>query len=174
MNTFHKQINNKLYLSLLFLVFFGFSYSPILAQEYIVSNIHIINLENDQVLKNHLIHIKGDKIEAILPMAKGKGLAKSIRRIDGKGAYAFAGLAEMHSHIPTTETDDFSYIQDVMWLYLANGILNVRGMIGHHSHLELKKKIDSGEITGPQDFCGRTVIERWFCGKSGNGCPNGP
>jgi imidazolonepropionase-like amidohydrolase len=39
-----------------------------------------------------------------------------------------------------------------MWLYLANGILNVRGMIGHESHLELKKKISFGEIIGPRIF----------------------
>lgn len=58
----------------------------------------------------------------------------------------------MHSHIPTTNTDDFSYIEDTMWLYLANGILNVRGMIGHASHLELKKKIATGQITGPRIF----------------------
>jgi len=152
MNTLHKQITNKLYLPLLFMVLFGFSFSQVLAQEYVVTNVHIINLESDQILKDHLIHVKGDKIEAIMPMTKAKGLQKSIKRIDGKGAYAHAGLAEMHSHIPTTETDDFSYIQDVMWLYLANGILNVRGMIGHHSHMELKKKIDSGEITGPRIF----------------------
>ncbi|WP_194975052.1 amidohydrolase family protein [Aquiflexum lacus] len=152
MNTFHKQITNKLYLPLLFIGIFCFSFSQVLAQEYVVTNVHIINLENDQILKDHLIHVKGDKIEAIMPMTKAKDLQKSIQRIDGKGSFAFAGLAEMHSHIPTTETDDFSYIQDVMWLYLANGILNVRGMIGHHSHLELKKKIDSGEITGPRIF----------------------
>lgn len=152
MNTFHKQTAIKPYLALLLLVIFGFSSSLVLAQEYVVTNIHVISMENDQVLKNHLIHVKNGKIEGVYSIDRKPKFTKKVTEIDGKGAYAFPGLAEMHSHIPTTETDDFSYIQDVMWLYLANGILNVRGMIGHHSHLELKNKIESGDIIGPRIF----------------------
>jgi len=133
-------------LCLTFLIFFQAN-----AQEYIVTNVHVISMENDKVLKDQFIHIKGDKIAGVFPK-KDLGKFEKTEKIDGKGAYAFPGLAEMHSHIPVTETGDFSYMQDVMWLYLANGILNVRGMIGHDSHLELKKKIASGEITGPRIF----------------------
>lgn len=121
------------------------------AQEFVVTNVHVISMENDRVLKDRIIHINEDKIVGVYPIGDLKKFEK-IEKIDGKGTYAFPGLAEMHSHIPITETGDFSYMQDVMWLYLANGILNVRGMIGHASHLELKKKIASGEITGPRIF----------------------
>ena len=133
-------------LCLTLLVFFNAN-----AQEYIVTNVHVISMQNDKVLKDQFIHIKGDKIVGVFPK-KDLGKFEKVEKIDGKGAYAFPGLAEMHSHIPITETGDFSYMQDVMWLYLANGILNVRGMIGHDSHLELKKKIATGEITGPRIF----------------------
>lgn len=121
------------------------------AQEYIVTNVHVLSMENDKVLKDQFIHIKGSMIVGIFSKKETSKFGK-IEKIDGKGAYAFPGLAEMHSHIPVTENGDFSYMQDVMWLYLANGILNVRGMIGHDSHLELKKKIASGEIIGPRIF----------------------
>lgn len=137
------------YFLTLFLVLIVFLQSK--AQEYIVTNVHVISMRNDKVLKDHFIHIKGDKIVGIFHK-KDLGKFEKMEKIDGKGAYAFPGLAEMHSHIPVTENGDFSYMQDVMWLYLANGILNVRGMIGHDSHLELKKKIASGEITGPRIF----------------------
>ena len=149
--TIADYTKNLLPITFLFL-FLSLSPLSLFGQEYLFRNIHVISMENDQVLKDHLIHVKDGKIEGVYPANKKPKISKEVVEIDGKGTFAFPGLGEMHSHIPTTETDDFSYIQDVMWLYLANGVLNVRGMIGHHSHLELKKKIDSGEITGPRIF----------------------
>lgn len=120
------------------------------AQEYFIKNVHVLTMENQNVQKDKAVWVSNGKIKAISD--KNDTSPPSAIVIDGKGAYIFPGLAEMHSHIPTTDTDDFSYIEDSMWLYIANGILNVRGMIGHPSHLELKKKIASGEITGPRIF----------------------
>jgi imidazolonepropionase-like amidohydrolase len=122
------------------------------AQEYLVVNIQILDMDKKEFVPNQNIHVRNGKIVALIADGKTPPKNPEIQVIDGRGAYAYPGLAEMHSHIPITETDDFSYVQDVMWLYLANGILNVRGMIGHESHLELKKKISSGEITGPRIF----------------------
>ncbi|MGY6742223.1 MAG: amidohydrolase family protein [Cecembia sp.] len=122
------------------------------AQEFLVKNINILTLDDTSVKKDHHIHVKDGKIIGIYAQNALPGHLREVRQIDGQGQYAFPGLAEMHSHIPITETEDFSYIEDVMWLYLANGILNVRGMIGHASHLELKRKIEKGEITAPRIF----------------------
>jgi hypothetical protein len=122
-----------------------------LAQEYAITNIQVISMEDDKIHRDHYIHVKDGKIVEIGPMSNSARI-EGIQKSPGDGAYAFPGLAEMHSHIPITEDNDFNYIQDVMWLYLANGILNVRGMIGHSSHLELKKKIKTGELLGPRIF----------------------
>ncbi len=125
---------------------------PTLAQEYIIKSVHVVDPSSGEVLRDHYIHVKDGKIESIMPEAGEIPSLTGIMTIDGKEAYVHPGLAEMHSHIPTTDSGDFSYIQDVMWLYLANGVLNVRGMIGHPSHLELKQKIQTGEIVGPRIF----------------------
>ncbi|AFL86245.1 amidohydrolase, imidazolonepropionase [Belliella baltica DSM 15883] len=122
------------------------------AQDYVFTSVNIIDMASEQILKNHYIHVKSGKIHAINPEINGLPTDKDVIVIDGDGAFVFPGLAEMHSHIPVTNSDDFSYLQDVMWLYLANGVLNVRGMIGHSSHLVLKDKIKNGEITGPRIF----------------------
>lgn len=145
MNTI-KAISIKLLFGLLLLL----GNQQLMAQDYFIKNIHILSMEGDAVTKNKAISISNGEIKAILE-AEASSPA-GAQEIDGKGYYIFPGLAEMHSHIPTTNTDDFSYIEDTMWLYLANGILNVRGMIGHASHLELKKKIATGQITGPRIF----------------------
>ncbi|HSJ66715.1 MAG TPA: amidohydrolase family protein [Anditalea sp.] len=133
----------KITITLLF-AFFTFHIS---AQEYTITNVHIISMNDSSILENHSIHIANGKIQAI-----GTSLKTSGQTINGKGAYLLPGLSEMHSHIPTTDTQDFSYLQDIMWLYLANGVLTIRGMIGHPSHLVLKQKIENGEITGPRIF----------------------
>jgi imidazolonepropionase-like amidohydrolase len=139
------------YLIFLFLLF-TFCIPKGQAQEFIIRNVHVLDMDKKMFLENQQIHVKKSKILAVKPVNETLPKGQNIQIIDGKGAYAYPGLAEMHSHIPITETADFSYVQDVMWLYLANGILNVRGMIGHSSHLELKKKITSGEIIGPRIF----------------------
>jgi imidazolonepropionase-like amidohydrolase len=123
--------------------------SSLQAQEFLIKNANVIPMTGDnQVLENHMIHIKDGKILELSPTLDVN--ADSV--IDAGGKYIFPGLAEMHSHIPVAQNGDFDYLQDIMWLYLANGILTVRGMIGHPSHLQLRDKIQRGEIVGPRIF----------------------
>jgi imidazolonepropionase-like amidohydrolase len=67
----------------------------------------------------------------------------------------------MHAHVPPV--DDLEPMKEVLTLFLANGVTTIRGMLGHPKHLELREKINSGEIlashfytTGPS-FNGNTV-----------------
>ena len=85
------------YFLTLFLVLIVFLQSN--AQEYIVNNVHVISMQNDKVLKDQFIHIKGDKIVGIFPK---KDLSKfeKMEKIDGKGAYAFPGLKASPDEIP--------------------------------------------------------------------------
>jgi imidazolonepropionase-like amidohydrolase len=68
--------------------------------------------------------------------------------IDGKGKYLMPGLAEMHAHVPPV--DDLEPMKEVLLLFAANGVTTIRGMLGHPRHLELRSKIQSGEILGPR------------------------
>jgi imidazolonepropionase-like amidohydrolase len=60
------------------------------------------------------------------------------------------GLAEMHAHVPPV--DDLEPMKEVLLLFAANGVTTIRGMLGHPRHLELRSKIQSGEILGPRFF----------------------
>ncbi|MBS9525443.1 amidohydrolase family protein [Litoribacter alkaliphilus] len=119
------------------------------AQSFLVKNVNIVTLSAENpILSNQSILVENGKIQSI-----GSNLeveADSI--IEGAGKYVLPGLAEMHSHIPNAENGDFSFLEDVMWLYLANGVTTIRGMIGHPSHLELKERIKSGQMMGPRIF----------------------
>src|SRR5690625_5699156 len=57
------------------------------------------------------------------------------------------GLAEMHGHIPGDSNSQ--YAEDVLFLYISNGVTFVRNMAGHPSHLELRERIERNELTGP-------------------------
>lgn len=143
----------KSILGLLLLLISSFPKLTYGQEQLLIQNVHVISMTDHQILKNQQVFIKEGKIQSISPSSPDiKAFSANTTIIDGKGNFLLPGLSEMHSHIPITENGDFSYVQDVMWLYLANGVLNVRGMIGHPSHLELKRRIATGEITGPRIF----------------------
>lgn len=121
------------------------------AQDYLFTNVHVLSMLDDQVLKDQAVVVSNGKITKILPASQSSSIS-GMETIDGKGAYIFPGLAEFHSHIPVAQNGNTQLQEEAMWLYLANGVLRVRGMIGHASHLPLKARIESGELAGPRLF----------------------
>lgn len=125
--------------------------SPALAQIQLVKNVHVLSMEDDTILENQAILVEDGKIVNVIPM---KELSNEIQGkvIEGNGAFVYPGLAEFHSHIPVAQNGNTQLQEEAMWLYLANGVLRVRGMIGHASHLPLKARIEEGTLPGPRLF----------------------
>jgi imidazolonepropionase-like amidohydrolase len=134
-----------------FFLLIHISFSNGFSQSYLISNVHIVSMENDQVLENQSILVEDGKIFKIFPKTEPFD-NKGNEVIDGRGLYVYPGLAEFHSHIPIAQNGDAHLQEETMWLYLANGVLRVRGMIGHASHLPLKARIEAGELAGPRLF----------------------
>src|SRR5690606_13836771 len=61
------------------------------------------------------------------------------------------GLAEMHAHIPQPPISK-TRIEEILFLYLSNGITTIRGMLGHPTHLVLREKALKGEVLSPRIF----------------------
>ncbi|WP_439488299.1 amidohydrolase family protein [Algoriphagus sp.] len=133
-----------------YLVLF-FTSSAVFSQSFLISNVNIVSMEDDKVLESHLILVEDGEILKIVQMSDTHTV-QSDQVIDGKGAYVYPGLAEFHSHIPIDQNGNTQLQEEAMWLYLANGVLRVRGMIGDASHLQLKERIASGELDGPRLF----------------------
>lgn len=135
----------------LFSIFtFSFTNCPKLKlqPETIIQSVNIIDVENGSIIFEQDVVIKEGKIAAI---GKSKPHEKShIIQADGK--YLMPGLTEMHAHIPTPETEDKSYVEDVLFLYLSQGVTTIRGMLGDPFHLQLKKDIDKGIILSPRVY----------------------
>ena len=116
-------------------------------REIVFTNVNIVTMETDRVLENQSAVIKNGKVSAIGKKIKyGKGALV----IDAKGKYLMPGIAEMHAHVPPI--DDMEPMKEVLFLFAANGITTIRGMLGHPRHLELRNKINSGEVLGPRFF----------------------
>lgn len=117
-------------------------------RKIVITNVNVITMLKDGVDENQTVIIQGGRITAI-----GKNLnytKEGLLHINGTGKYLIPGLAEMHAHVPPI--DDIEPMKDVVKLFAFNGVTTIRGMLGHPRHLELRSKIQSGEILGPRFY----------------------
>ena len=118
-------------------------------QSIVFKGVNIIPMDKEQVLDNHDVVVKNGRITAL-------GAAGTLKYdnnaliIDGSGKYLMPGLAEMHAHVPPI--DDLEPMKEVLFLFAANGVTTIRGMLGHPKHLELRNMIQKGEVLGPRFY----------------------
>ena len=113
-------------------------------------NVNIVHPELDTVIRGQTIVVTGATIQQIGPSAELKP-APGSRIVDVKGAYAMAGLADMHAHVPLRQKEE-TYLDDLLFLWVANGVTTIRGMNGEPAHLVLRERIAGGEVLGPRLF----------------------
>ncbi len=110
-----------------------------------------------RVLPDRTVLVRGDRIVDVGPAGEVEVPAGAVR-IDGRGRWLMPGLAEMHGHMPDGELEEIA-----MFLYVANGVTTVRGMLGQEHHLALRSRAQRGEIVAPTlymagpSFSGNTV-----------------
>lgn len=114
-----------------------------------ITDVNIIDVTNGTMWEHMDVVIDSGKIKTISPHQE-KPLAHELM-VNGTDRFLMPGLAEMHAHIPTPSTQ-IEHIEDVLFLYLANGITTIRGMLGHPIHLVLRNKAENGEILSPRIF----------------------
>ncbi len=117
--------------------------------EVVFRNVNVVPMDREQVLENQTVVVRDGKITALVPDKNAK-YSQNATIIDARGKYLIPGLAEMHAHVPPV--DDLEPMKEVLMLFAANGITTIRGMLGHARHLELRSKINSGEILGPHFY----------------------
>jgi imidazolonepropionase-like amidohydrolase len=116
-------------------------------RELVIQSVTVIPMDEERVIPDQTVIIKDGKVTA---MGKRLKYGKDALVIDGKGKYLIPGLAEMHAHVPPI--DDLEPMKEVLFLFAANGITTIRGMLGHPKHLELRTMIQQGQINGPRFY----------------------
>ncbi len=128
--------------------------------DIVFNAVNVIPMDSERVLENQVVVVANGRIAAIGDAGKTK-YSKNATVINAKGKYLIPGLAEMHAHVPPV--DDLEPMKEVLMLFAVNGVTTIRGMLGHPRHLELRSKIQSGEILGPRfitsgpSFSGQSV-----------------
>lgn len=80
--------------------------------------------------------------------------------IAGGGRYLMPGLAEMHAHVPPVQDGwpSDEALNDLLFLYVANGVTTIRGMLGSPYQLELREQLARRERLGPTFYVGAPSI----------------
>ena len=115
----------------------------------VFENVNVVPMDEERVLLNHTVIVRHGRITAVGPSGRVT-VPEGAVRIDGRGKYLMPGLAEMHGHTPVPGGDPRSqFVSDMMFLYAANGVTTVRGMLGGSGQLELRELTSTGQIIGP-------------------------
>ena len=121
--------------------------APIQAEPVYFTDVSVISMNSESVLEHQTVVVDDGRITAIAPSATlrlGPG-----KKIDGEGRFLIPALAEMHAHVPGPGNGE-QYVQDLLSLYLVNGITTIRGMLGQPGHLELRQALAEHKMTGPR------------------------
>ena len=110
-------------------------------------NVNVVPMDQEHVLEGQTVIVSDGRIKEIGAHASVK-IPRGAVEIDGAGKYLMPGLAEMHGHIPPPNQSP-EYISSVLFMYVANGITTVRGMLGHDGQLELKAQANANKIISP-------------------------
>ena len=110
-------------------------------------DVTVIPMDGRRPLPGQTVVVRGDRIVAVGPSAR-TAVPTGAVRIEGRGRYLIPGLAEMHGHVPPPNAPA-QLTEDVLFLYVANGITTVRGMLGAPGQLALRERTSRGEVIGP-------------------------
>ena len=103
--------------------------------------VNIIDPGTKKIIKDQTVYIEqsfikqvGKSSEVVLP--------NNAIRVEARGKYLMPGLAEMHAHTPVPDsTGDYTLLSQTLFLYFANGITTIRGMLGQPFHLAIKQEL---------------------------------
>ena len=79
-------------------------------------------------------------------------LGRGATVIDGTDQYLMPGLAEMHAHVPPGDNPPRDAVEDLLFLYVANGITTIRGMLGSDYQIPLADELEQSQLLGPNFY----------------------
>jgi hypothetical protein len=117
------------------------------AREVAFVGVNVVPMDGNRVLNNQTVLVRDGRIAAVGP-ADSTGVPGGALQVEGRAKYLMPGLAEMHGHIPPP-AEPQEFIEAVLFLYVANGVTTVRGMLGAPGQLELREQVRRGELLAP-------------------------
>lgn len=119
---------------------------PVGADTTVFVNVNIVPMSTEVVLTGQTVIVARGKIANIGPV-ESVPIPEDAQIVDGTDRFLMPGLAEMHAHVTGTRPAE---IDRLFTLFVANGITTIRGMLGQYSHLDLRARLEAGEVFGPR------------------------
>ena len=123
------------------------------AQETIaIINVNVLSEDAQQMLKEQTVLID---MGIIVAVGANLAIPDKSKIIDAQGKYLIPGLIDSHVHLIESPND--------LLLYIANGVTQVREMMGNEMHLKWRDEIQKGRI-GPKLFVasGKLQSQNWL------------
>lgn len=126
----------------------AFATGAVQAAPVAIVNVNVIPMTTEVMLPARSVVVIDGRIASI-GAVETTPLPDDAVIIDGTDRYLIPGLAEMHAHVPGAASQD---LERILTLFTANGVTVIRGMLGQPSHIELRRQLEDGDITGPRLF----------------------
>ena len=123
----------------------------------VFTNVNVLPMNTDEVLVGRVVVVEGGVVTAVGP-ADDAEVPRGASIINGRGGFLMPGLAEMHAHVPPGANPPREEVEDILFLYVANGITTIRGMLGSAYQISLAAEIERGEVPGPNFYVGAPSI----------------
>jgi len=122
------------------------------------ADITVIPMTGDLIVPHQTVVVRAGVISDVGP-ARRVRVPRDAIRIDGRGKFLMPGLADMHTHL--------RYEEDLL-PYLAYGVTTVLnlGQPIDNPIVELRKRIDRGEVLGPTIYSSGIRIDAWSAGET--------
>jgi len=153
------MITNKFF-TLVATTFFlnaALTFHPANAAQTAFVGVNVVSVENGAIVEDQTVIIE-DGLITVMGPKESTSPAIDAKLIDGTGKFLMPGLADMHIHFLNQDfmnallkkDDPIQPIENMLYLYLANGVTTVRVMAGFPEILELRDAIERGDVLGPR------------------------
>jgi len=109
-------------------------------------NVNVVPMATETVLPAQTVLVE-DGVITTIGNVDDVRIPEDALAVDGTDRFLMPGLAEMHAHVPTANSRQ---LDRFFTLFVANGVTSIRGMLGHPSHLDLRRDIFDGKVFGPR------------------------
>ena len=121
------------------------------------TDVSVLPMDREVVLENQTVVVV-DGVITEVGAADDVRVGAGATVIDGSGRYLMPGLSEMHAHVPPGADPPREDVEDILFLYLANGITTIRGMLGSAYQIPLADELEANEVLGPNFYVGAPSI----------------
>ena len=130
------------------------------ADDFVIRHVDVVSMLEPGIQADRDVSVRDGRIASVAAGGAATVSGDTVV-IDGTGRFLIPGLSEMHAHVPV-ERD---YRDEVLFLWVANGVTTARGMLGHPDHLTLRDDLLAQRVLGPRLITSGPS----FSGRSGGG-----